>query len=262
MQIPPSLIKTQGGRSGQIHFGSLRYYGAKDPITQAEFERIFFERVSKEREQFNEMTKRQQVYMNSSPNNTSLKQFFDRTNKICLHYRNNFHLEVCAQHCSNQSLRISSDGPLHGISDNCYEFAVNDIFDSQGFHDKFHNPGDVSGNAIINKAADACTAKDYSSAIIADVEKKGYKCVEIKFDPNKPTYRNQTAVNIFHGVYSKEDYHFYKYDPYSGYWMHKPGITNVTCFDNSGMLILNPQQTILPGKSAYPYEIGFFAMYR
>jgi hypothetical protein len=73
MLLPYGSIKTLGGKTGQISFGSLIYSGAKEPITAAQFLAVFTDQLKREGEEINAMLNRQQEYMNNNPGNNLLK---------------------------------------------------------------------------------------------------------------------------------------------------------------------------------------------
>lgn len=182
----------------------------------------------------------------------------------------------------------------HGISDNCYEYATRDYYESRllgwsgmnvfkememftisdqqrGSLPMFLNPGfsyewplyKQSPSSWEEKYGDLLQSVDgITQAMQHDAAQYGLTFTRAHFTPGATVQRGHTLIFCILGLSGTPDtpsidYHFYRYHPEYGYWSHKPGSTPVTCFDANDHLIVDPSQC----KHSYnlgTVDVGFF----
>lgn len=141
-------------------------------------------------------------------------------------------------------------------SHNCYEYALNDLDDSdpsickQHYRNCLENDYCDANNTHmcrgINLFSQPGFERGYSSPVGSEKTCKNYKMRTIKDNPDiyevnsnekrcKNGY-NKIALVVDPGKY----YHYYRQDS-DGMWSHKPGRTRATNLDESGELIYDPK---------------------
>lgn len=217
-----------------------------------------------------------------------LNTFFARINRESIEYQKNTYRN--ALHYFKAGV-LPNDG-LHGIGDNCYEYATGNIFDSSKI-DVFHNPGysmvvpgywcliDENKKTVFRKDINKYFSQDEITTFInirptvLSAQSNGYPlssdwCSMIKFDAkfagkrltklpafNRDTYVSKPNTTLFAGVYCAEDYHFYRFNPEVGLWTHKRGATPVAATDDSGNLIFDPFSC---NRGMYTEFMGYFEL--
>ena len=210
-----------------------------------------------------------------------LQSFFNMVNTRSNQYMTNT-LRAAQYYINSPNNNANVMGTLlKGLGDNCYEYAVNDIFDGNSPSDRVVDPGftfheDKYWMAYLDKL-DANTRSNvmnmraqmvlrfpltnippnmWQAAITWDVNFFGWRLDAVAFDRNM--YRHVPGTLLFAGVYGPEDYHFYRFEPEFGLWTHKRGATPVICTDESDELIFDPAQCNRGSK--YPYMMGYFVL--
>ena len=189
----------------------------------------------------------------------------------------------------------SVNANLHGTGDNCYEYALGDLFDAYGATDDVWNPGftveedgywlsrwntlpEQSRQVIQQLRKDVDAAYTLTTSVINNQQVQHQNLASITPDlwRRKMTIdanffgKKITPVNfvrgsyvakpntiLFAGVYYEQDYHYYRYEPQYGLWSHKRGCTPVIATDASHNLIFDPQSC---DRGPYRLFMGYFEL--
>ena len=235
---------------GKISFGKIVYpagVNARDALNDYN---------SRRKAEQTSIKNRQTQYLAAQKNPTvfnMLKGLFERTNMLMEYY--NRQADIAISKISQANTAVNYNQGYHGIGDNCYEFAMRDMLDGYGFpFDVVRNPGftqpDINyPEALPSNLAPRTFENFLLKNINIDVQNitRGALKIDAFWDgniQNVPTNYDKCCIWGITGQDAQGnlayDYHFYRKDPQSGYWIQKCGACSVTCFDNDGKLISNP----------------------
>ncbi|NUP39357.1 MAG: hypothetical protein HOY76_20660 [Streptomyces sp.] len=110
------------------------------------------------------------------------------------------------------------------LSNNCYNYAINVVTNTRA------QPGRAHGFTLSPGFS--------NSEVRIGAQQDG---VHVRGDCQPPgTRRYWLAMLTGYSAEGFRDFHWYRYN-YEGFWSHKPGLDVVRNFDNSGVVITNPQ---------------------
>ena len=253
---------------GKISFGKIVYpagVNARDALNDYN---------SRRKAEQTSIKNRQTQYLAAQKNPTvfnMLKGLFERTNMLMEYY--NRQADIAISKLSQANTAVNYNQGYHGIGDNCYEFAMRDMLDGYGFpFDVVRNPGftqpDINyPEALPSNLAPRTFENFLLKNINIDVQNitRGALKIDAFWDgniQNVPTNYDKCCIWGITGQDAQGnleyDYHFYRKDPQSGYWIQKCGACSVTCFDNDGKLISNPMAATTAYYKHFP--VAYFKM--
>ena len=199
---------------------------------------------------------RQDQYLAAQKNPTVfnlLKGLFERTNLLMDYYNRQADMSILK--LSQTNTEFNYNPGYHGIGDNCYEFAMRDMLDGYSYpFDIVCNPGFTTPETnypevLPGNLAPGAFENFLLNNINIDVQKitQGALKIDAFWDGNIQNVPTNYDKCCIWGITGQDahgnleyDYHFYRRDLQTGYWMQKCGACSVTCFDNDGNLISNP----------------------
>lgn len=138
---------------------------------------------------------------------------------------------------------------------NCYAYALNNQVYPGTNYLWFQQPGEYADNW----ATDFTNEAEMRAAVASDFAKYNEEFgTNLVFQPiGKYAVCPAGTYKVALVAYSDNwDYHWYRQDA-DGYWSHKPGGTEVTRYDNSGNLIIDPETA---DRGGYDLFLGFYAV--
>lgn len=141
-------------------------------------------------------------------------------------------------------------------NNNCYAYAINNqVYPGTNTLWFKQQPGEFADSMEFEYSNE----EKMRAAVLADFEKYNERFgTNLSFTPigkyqksEAGTYKVALVANS-----NNWDYHWYRQDS-DGYWSHKPGTTQLTRYDNSGNLIIDPENC---ERGIYDLFLGFYSV--